>query len=202
MQVIVTGAGGAFGQRLLRALVEAGTLVRTDGLRQPIDGILAGDSMQPAELFTDDRIDNVRGDLAQPRFLARMMGTHTDSVFHLVSHGVAQPPQEIVAAPGVVLPIAIPAPQAQTNLEHELERSFDVARMLVEACSNQQVPPRVVFFADYPGIPAGERLSGLLLEEAGRLGILRAGAVRLSYPPESDLDAAVREFLRAHDAGG
>lgn len=220
MQVVITGAGSAFGQRLLRTLVATGTLVRTDGQRRPIERIIAADSVQPGELFLDDRIEYVRGDLALPHFLARMMGTLTDSVFHLVSHEEPAPRATTMVGGEVDLSIGLedvarmptptfaglegasianPSLLAHKRLEHELERSLDVARMLAEACSFQQMPPRVVYFEDYPGAGAGERMSALLLGEAGRLGIVRASGVRLEQSPLVDADGAAMALLRAHD---
>jgi hypothetical protein len=194
MQVVVTGAGTPFGQVLLREVVLAGSLVRSDGQRLPVHRILAADSVQPPGLFLDDRIEYVRGDLAQPRFLARMMGTITDSIFHIV------PPCEAAAAPeGAPFPTAsLTALAEHAALEHELEVSFDVTRMLVEACSFQQLPPRLVYVSEFPGAGAGNLLSAVLAAEAGRHGIVQACAVVLPLAQDALVECA-RRMISAHD---
>lgn len=92
MQVVVTGAGTALGQALLQAIAVRGALRRGDGDPVPVRRIIAVDRTQPAALYVDARIEYVRGDYEQPRFLARMMGASTDSVFHLSALGAGAVP--------------------------------------------------------------------------------------------------------------
>ncbi|HXW65003.1 MAG TPA: hypothetical protein VEK74_07975, partial [Burkholderiaceae bacterium] len=78
MQVVVTGASSPLGQATLQAIAARGVLARDAGHPIPVRRIIAVDRTQPAALFLDSRIEYVRGDYEQPRFLARMMGTATD----------------------------------------------------------------------------------------------------------------------------
>ena len=101
--------------------------MRCDGNLQPVRRIIAVDRTQPAALFLDSRIEYVRGDYEQPRFLARMMGTVTDSVFHLSTLGAGT--------------IAGPEP---VDLNAALLKSFDTTRVLLEACRFQNAPPKLI----------------------------------------------------------
>lgn len=128
MQIVVTGAGTELGQELLRAIVARGQLQRAEGGPVPVRRILGVDRVQPATLFVDDRIEYVRGDYEQPRFLARVMGAATDSVFHLSARGAACG----VAADG-------------GGLEMAFMRSVDTTRALLDVCRFHAHPLRVVF---------------------------------------------------------
>ncbi len=173
MQVVLTGASSALGQALLQAIATRGVLARGDGNTTPVRRIIAVDRTQPAALFLDSRIEYVRGDYEQPRFLARMMGTATDSVFHLSALGAATD--------------ASPAP---VDLAAALLRSFDTTRVLLEACRFQSVPPKLVLastvearpeMGPWPQVSEGVLLAlcELLVVEASRRGMVDARCVRL-----------------------
>lgn len=180
MQVVVTGSGSALGQALLRQIVVHGQLTRGDGAPVPVQRILAVDRVQPAGLFLDPRIEYVRGDYALPRFLSRMMGATTDSVFHLA-------PLDPVDESGE--PYAV--------LEAALGQSVDITRALLEACHFQSARVRVVL-ASTPGAwlerggrPCSTReactaMCELLLAESSRRHIVDARCVRLADPAPAD----------------
>ncbi|SPE24777.1 putative NAD dependent epimerase/dehydratase family protein [Burkholderiales bacterium] len=173
MQVVVTGAGTALGQSVLRAIVAHGTLRRGDGDPTPVRRIIAVDRTQPAELFLDSRIEYVRGDYEQSRFLARMMGASTDSVFHLSALGAG---------------VALGPPLA--DLDTALLHSIDTTRALLDACRFQTAPPKLVFASTVDaGLPSGPwpqstggacvAMCELLLVEGSRRQIIDARCVRL-----------------------
>lgn len=173
MQVVVTGASSALGQAMLQAIAARGVLTRGAGSPTPVRRIIAVDRTQPATLFIDSRVEYVRGDYEQPRFLARMMGTATDSVFHLSALGAGT--------------VAGPAP---LDLAAALLRSFDTTRVLLEACHFQSTPPKLVLASTaearaevgpWPQSSEGVLLAlcELLVVEGSRQQIVDARCVRL-----------------------
>ena len=177
MQLVVTAAGTALGQALLRALVARGELTRGGGGPEPLRRILAVDRSQPAALFVHEGIEYVQGEYHQPRFFSRMMGAATDSVFHLSAW---------YAGAGLGM-------EAEA-MELALLRSWDTTRALLEACRLQSHAPRLVF-AGRAGLrrSPGDVPSGIdavcadacesLLAEAARRGIVDLRSVRL--PPDA-----------------
>jgi nucleoside-diphosphate-sugar epimerase len=203
MQIVVTGGGSPLGQALLHAILARALLRRVDGEAVPVRRIIAVDRTQPANLLVDDRIEYVRGDYELPRFLPRMMGAATDSVFHLAPLG---------AADGV-------APDAG-GLEALLSRSLDTTRALVEACRFQTAIPTLVYAGLDPIRPPADRatclppesatgicvaMCELLLVESARRGIVDLRSLRLpgafgdgaeaSVPPQ----AAAAALVDAHE---
>lgn len=197
IRVVVTAAGTDLGQLLLRAIAAQGGLRSGDGVMQPVEKVLAVDWSQPPALFVDERIEYVRGDYGQPRFLARMIGAACDSVFHLAPR---------YAALGA-------GPDAD-GLELALARSVQVTQALLEACRGLAHAPHLVY-AGLRGLRAAPgsvpRDTGAMcvdvcesvLAEAARRGILTLCSVRLPFaagaaPAGSGLEAAARALLEAH----
>ena len=158
---------------MLRAIAARGALARGAGQSTAVQRIIAVDRTQPATLFLDRRIEYVRGDYEQPRFLARMMGTTTDSIFHLAALGAG-----------------IGSEQAPADLEVALLHSFDTTRALLQACRYQSLPPKLVLASSMDAGPhAGPwpqatdglcaALCELLVVEAARRRIVDARCVRL-----------------------
>lgn len=194
MELVVTGASGVLGQALLRALVARGALASgVPGGPVAVRRIIAVDRAQPATLFLDARIEYVRGDYEQPRFLARMMGTSTGSVFHLSGLGVAL---DLERVPG--------------SLDAAFTRSVDTLHALLGACAFQAAVPRLVLAsASAPAADGGQgdalaAACELLAGEAARYGIVDARCVRLPCVVGSGLSAegrAVDAQLGAFAAG-
>lgn len=194
MQILVTGACSELGQALLRELVAHPRLHRTDGTLAPLDRLLGVDRAQPAELFVDERIEYVRGDFEQPRFLARVMGAATDAIFHLSARSAA-----LNIAPDI------------DGLELAWQRSIDTVRALLDACRYQPVPPRVVY-AGLAGLRAAAAdvppdieaacidLCETVLVESARMRVVDLRAVRL--PSTLAAAAAARALREAHEWGG
>lgn len=173
MQIVVTAGATPFGQALLRALVAHAGFPGPDGARRPVAHILSVDHVQPGRLFVDERIDYVRGEYEQPRFLARVMGACTDGVFHLAGLGAATGPR----GDGVGLEVAF-------------LHSVDLTRALLDACSYQPAPPVVVSVASgfaragAGGLPeesddACAALCELILLEGARRKVVDLRCVRL-----------------------
>ena len=173
MQIVVTGACTVLGQALLRAIVARGTMSTDIGGRVPVQRIIAVDRTQPARLYVEPRVEYVCGSFEQSRFLARVMGTAMDSVFHLSPLGAA-------AGIGGQL----------EDLDLALMRSLDTTRSLVDACQFQSAQPRMVLASaaaarhDAAALPATvegvcSAMCELFLGECARRGYLDLRGVRL-----------------------
>lgn len=173
MQVVVTAASSALGQAMLQAIVARGALSRGDGEPTAVRRVIAVDRNQPARLFLDSRVEYVRGDYEQPRFLARMMGASTDSIFHLSALGAG-------LGPGL----------QPADLDAALLRSFDTTRVLLQACGFQNAPPKLVLASTAAARPESgpwpqttegvcAALCELLLAESARRHVVDARCVRL-----------------------
>ncbi len=198
LQIVVTGGCGALGQALVRAIAQRATLSGPAGTGVPVDRILAVDRIQPAGLFLDARLEYVRAEYEQPRFLARMMGINTASVFHLA-------PADEGGEPDAPAPADRSA--ALDALEHALVVGIDATRALLDACRHQAVLPRLVHagFAPPPdgALPQTTRaacaaISELLAWEAARRGLLDLRCVRLP-PAPIDAQGAAQALIDAHE---
>jgi nucleoside-diphosphate-sugar epimerase len=201
MQVVVTGACTPLGQALLRALVARSALAAgASGAAVPVRRIIAVDRAQSGALFVDERIEYVRGDYELPRFLARMMGVATGSVFHLSALAATA---GLGAAPGEGT-----ADDAGRMLDTALAHSVDTTRALIDACRLQTLVPRLVMASALPparsgdGVPASTddactAICELLVIEYARRGLIDARCVRM--PPASGSAAEVQALIDAHE---
>ncbi|HQR20808.1 MAG TPA: SDR family oxidoreductase [Burkholderiaceae bacterium] len=176
MKVVITGGSGFLGQRLIRALVERGTLQR-DGEPRAITGITALDTQRAAGEFSDPRVRYVQGDLADRAVVSEAMAG-ADSVFHLA---------------------AVVSGAAEADYDLGMRVNVDGTRALLDACRAQLAPPTFVFASsvavfggDLPDvvqdqtIPAPQSSYGvqklvgeLLMGDCTRRGFLDGRAVRL-----------------------
>jgi nucleoside-diphosphate-sugar epimerase len=173
MQIVVTGACSLLGQAVLRAIATRDLLMGALGVPVRVERIIAIDRAQPAKLFVEARVEYVCGNFEQSRFLARVMGTGTDSIFHLSSLGAA-------AGIGGHL----------DDLDLALMRSLDTTRSLVDACQFQLAQPRLILASaaaaqsDGRGPPASvegicSAMCELFLIECARRGYVDLRGVRL-----------------------
>ena len=195
LRVIVTAASSELGEALLRALTARARLRFAGHAAVPVERILAVDRVQRPELFVDERIDYVRGDYEQPRFLARMMGAATFSVFHLSA---------IEAAAGVE--------PGGAGLEIALARSFGATHSLLDACRGLPRPPRLVFAGRRGVREAGATvprdtaamcadICESVLVEAARRGLIELRCVRLPPAPAA-LETCAAGLIEAHEIEG
>ena len=175
MKVLVTGAAGFLGQRLIRALLERGEL-HTGGQSRPIARITALDAAAPAS--DDARVRVVQGDLADREVLARACADGIDSVFHLA---------------------AVVSGAAEADYDLGMRVNVEGTRALLDTCRAQSAPPTFVFassVAVFGGalpevvqddtIPAPQSSYGvqkligeLLMGDCTRRGFIDGRAVRL-----------------------
>ncbi len=93
MEIVVTGAAGFLGQRLIRALLARGTLAGPDGHQQPIGKIRAFDVVA-LQGIDDARVEVLTGDIADATHIETLIGPATASVFHLAAVVSGQAEQE------------------------------------------------------------------------------------------------------------
>lgn len=110
MKVVVTGAAGFLGRRLIRALLARATLTDADGRTQRIEQI-TGFDVAPLEGIDDPRLRVKTGDIADPAQIDQLLDADTSSVFHLA---------------------AVVSGQAEQDFELGMRINFDATRALLE----------------------------------------------------------------------
>jgi nucleoside-diphosphate-sugar epimerase len=93
MNILVTGAAGFLGRRLIEALLQRGSLTDRQGARQAITRIVAFDVV-PLSGIDDARVQVVCGDIADAQVLEGLVTADTDSVFHLAAVVSSQAEQD------------------------------------------------------------------------------------------------------------
>jgi D-erythronate 2-dehydrogenase len=110
MKVLVTGAAGFLGRRLINALLARGELTGPNGTPVAIEQIDAFDVV-PLTGIDDRRVRPVTGNITDRAQIERLIDTSTHAVFHLA---------------------AIVSGQAEQEFELGMSINFDATRMLLE----------------------------------------------------------------------
>src|SRR2546423_14988385 len=113
MKILVTGAAGFLGCRLIRAL-----LSQTAGVG--LSRIVAADLARCP--IGDRRVDSLVGTITDPDFISSIVESDVDVVFHLAA-----------ALSG----------QSEAEFDVGMRINVDATRNLLEACRRGRVPPRV-----------------------------------------------------------
>ncbi|SNY91621.1 Nucleoside-diphosphate-sugar epimerase [Cohaesibacter sp. ES.047] len=126
MKILVTGAGGFVGQRVVRKLIELGTIT-VDGVEAPVTTVYAcdlfGDAVQGlADEF--DAVEALAGDLTDPAMVAKIKDIAPDIILHLA---------------------AVVSSAAEADFDLGMKVNVDALRSLIDCCRAQPKPPVLVF---------------------------------------------------------
>ncbi|MBX2806090.1 MAG: NAD-dependent epimerase/dehydratase family protein [Hyphomicrobiales bacterium] len=125
MRVLVTGADGVIGERLLRFLLEEPALSIEGERPEKIDEIIlacrSGDSLR---YTVDPRLTIKSGNIGDRSFLKRLFDKRVDSVFHLAS---------------------TPSVEIEEHFETGFPGNFHSTCDMLELCRQQNNRPRVIF---------------------------------------------------------
>ncbi len=125
MRVLVTGAGGFIGKRLVRALLEEPALsIEGERLERIDEIVLTGRSGRALSGLNDPRIVLKTGDISDQAYLKTLFDKRIDSVFHLAS--------------------TLPA-EAEEDFESGFAVNFHSTVNMLELCRLQNNRPRFLF---------------------------------------------------------
>lgn len=155
MKVLITGGAGFLGQRLLTALLDAGTLRGVNGRDEVIDEIVLLDVV--ATRRSDDaRVRMQVGDISQRGVVEQAIDQKTQVIFHLA---------------------AVVSGQAETDFELGMRINLDASRLILDVCRLAGHRPRVVFtssVAVYGGAPSEDVGDSTALKPQSSYGVQKA----------------------------
>ncbi|HEY8750252.1 MAG TPA: D-erythronate dehydrogenase [Tepidisphaeraceae bacterium] len=123
MNVTVTGAGGFIGRRLVRQLLDRGTVADANGNPTPITKIIACDLALDG-LPPDSRVERVEADSSDSEVISRIVTNQTGAVFHLA---------------------AVVSVGAEEDFDLGMRVNLDTTRALLETCRRIGKVPSFVF---------------------------------------------------------
>jgi nucleoside-diphosphate-sugar epimerase len=198
MKVLVTGAAGFLGRRVIEALLSGSYSA------PPVSRIVAADTV--ACPIADERVDARIGTIVHPAFIASLVEPDVDLVFHLA---------------------AVLSGQSEAEFDLGMQVNVDATRNLLEACRALGRPPRFVFSStvavfgdDLPEVVpehsvvrpqtsygTAKAIAELLVNEYSRRGFIDGIACRLATvtvrpgAPNSALSSFVSGIIREPLAG-
>lgn len=122
MNILVTGAAGFLGRRLIEALLQLGSLTDRHGQLRPISRITAFDR-EPVQGINDPRVQVKGGDITDQQVLANLIDADTDSIFHLA---------------------AVVSSQAESDFELGMRVNFSATQGLLERARQLGTRPKWV----------------------------------------------------------
>jgi nucleoside-diphosphate-sugar epimerase len=179
MKIVITGGAGFLGRRLIHTLLQRGILIGPGGAEEPIDTIVALDTVTPEPaISTDPRLHVATGDITDSTTLAKVIDERTSSVFHFA---------------------AVVSAAAEVDFDLGMRINLHGTLAVLEACRALPRPPRLVFtssIASFGGplpavvddtVPqtpensygAQKAIGELLVHDYSRKGFVDGRAVRL-----------------------
>ena len=176
MHVVITGGAGFLGQRLARAILDAG-YVRRDGEPEAVNKLTLLDVVA-ANTFGDRRVESVTADITDQGILERLIDSRTAAVFHLA---------------------AVVSGQAEADFDLGMRVNFDATRLLLERIRHigggvrfvmtssvavfggglPEVVPDNHIWAPQSSYGTQKAMADLLLSDYARKGFVDARSVRL-----------------------
>ncbi|MGT3178594.1 D-erythronate dehydrogenase [Yersinia enterocolitica] len=177
MNIMVTGAAGFLGRRLIERLLTLDYLTDSQGHQRSINKIMACDVV-PLSAITDERVQVFCGDIADSQWLASIFDQQVDTVFHLA---------------------AVVSSQAEEEFDLGMRINFDATRGLLERARQLGHCPKViitssvaVFGGELPAVVPDEQvwapqssygtqkaLNDLLLADYTRRGFVDGRSLRM-----------------------
>ena len=124
MRIVITGAGGALGQMLVRRLIERRGLALAPGRAPALTQLILVDQSFPANCVEDHHILRVDGQITDSALLERMFAGGVDALFHLA---------------------AVVSAGAEADFDLGMRVNLDGLRATLGACRRLGTSPRVVF---------------------------------------------------------
>ncbi len=84
MKIVVTGAAGFLGSKLIKALLTNNDPLILNGKEETVSEIIAFDMIEPSN-FNDDRVTPVAGDISAAATLETILDSNVDVVIHLAA---------------------------------------------------------------------------------------------------------------------
>lgn len=122
MNIMVTGAAGFLGRRLIERLLTLDYLMDSQGNQRSINKIMACDVV-PLSAITDERVQVFCGDIADSQWLASIFDQQVGTVFHLA---------------------AVVSSQAEEEFDLGMRINFDATRGLLERARQLGHCPKVI----------------------------------------------------------
>ncbi|CNG87130.1 D-erythronate dehydrogenase [Yersinia kristensenii] len=177
MNIMITGAAGFLGRRLIEHLLTLESLTDSQGHQRSINKIIACDVV-PLSGITDERLAVFCGDISDAQWLASIFDQQIDTVFHLA---------------------AIVSSQAEEEFDLGMHINFDATRGLLERARHLGHRPKViitssvaVFGGELPAVVPDEQvwapqssygtqkaLNDLLLADYSRRGFVDGRSLRM-----------------------
>lgn len=177
MDIVVTGAAGFLGQRLIRALLSRGELMGPDGRTRRIERIRGFDVL-PVDTIDDPRFETFAGDIADPSLVAKLVDRDVDSVFHLAAIVSGQAEQEF----DLGMRINFDATRAIFERIRMLETRTRLVMTSSVAVFGQALPATVDdthVWAPQSSYGTEKALSDLLLADYSRRGFIDGRSLRM-----------------------